>query len=40
MLENEIRHATICEEVNRASNRGLGRSFMRLSTASGIGMMP
>lgn len=40
MLENEIRHAAICEEINRAYKQGLGRSFMRLSTASGIGMTP
>lgn len=27
MLENEIRHATICEEVNRAYKQGAGKEF-------------
>lgn len=27
MLENEIRHATICEEVNRAYKQGAGKEL-------------
>ena len=27
MLENDIRHATICEEVNRAYKQGAGKEF-------------
>ena len=27
MLENEIRHAAICEEINRAYKQGAGEEF-------------
>lgn len=27
MLENEIRHAAICEEINRAYKQGAGKEF-------------